>query len=172
MKVFFLNLWPDKGGKQLLNLSPPLLPGKKVNGDKTFTKTCFKTKSIFCNEWFFYFQVKSSSDYLQKMYSEMARVDEQLEMVSRYVFIRIWSYFLCPGELLLQGNGRQEIKNVMEKYKTVSGLRRTEGVCQVWAASAANLSARALCRATVAHRAGDQLKNVRGACSYQAKPLM
>ena len=27
--------------------------------------------------------VKSSSDYLQKMYSEMARVDEQLEMVSR-----------------------------------------------------------------------------------------
>ena len=31
-----------------------------------------------------WFQVKSSSDYLQKMYSEMARVDEQLEMVSRY----------------------------------------------------------------------------------------
>ena len=28
--------------------------------------------------------MKSSSDYLQKMYSEMARVDEQLEMVSRY----------------------------------------------------------------------------------------
>ena len=28
----------DQGGEQLLNLSPPLLSGKKVNGDKTFTK--------------------------------------------------------------------------------------------------------------------------------------
>ena len=32
--------------------------------------------------------MKSSSDYLQKMYSEMERVDEQLEMVSRYIFLR------------------------------------------------------------------------------------
>ena len=77
--------------------------------------------------------MKSSSDYLQKMYSEMARVDEQLEMVSRCVRDRFKYQNITSMQRRTTSKKKCAGEIFVKKYllKNVSGLRRTEGVCPV-----------------------------------------